>query len=203
MEQLEISPPPRGSFGALLRACRHWALLSQEQLAARAEVSERTVRDLEAGRVRSPRPDIVRLLSGALQLAGPQRASWLAAARDVVPQPTRPAAPRTGGPAHPPGDAPARPLSAGGSGMTAKLRCRPLPAREFPAKIVALCWHEDRPASQAAQDIDLTETAARAPADRAGPDAKTRGNGGLTRADRRELAQLRRETAGSAKTSRS
>jgi len=60
-----------------------------------------------------------------------------------------------------------------------------------------------RPASQAAQDIDLTETAARAPADRAGPDAKTRGNGGLTRADRRELAQLRRETAGSAKTSRS
>jgi len=70
MEQLEISPPPRGSFGALLRACRHRALLAREQLAARAEVSERTVRDLEAGRVRSPRPDIVRLLSGALQLAG-------------------------------------------------------------------------------------------------------------------------------------
>src|SRR5262249_62156538 len=62
--------------------------------------------------------------------------------------------------------------------MAANLRCRRPPAREFPAEIVALCWHEDRPASQAAQDIDLTETAARAPADRAGPDAKTRGNGG-------------------------
>jgi len=76
MEQLEISPPPRGWFGALLRACRHRALLSQEQLAARAEVSERTVRDLEAGRVRSPRPDTMRLLSDALQLTGPQRAGW-------------------------------------------------------------------------------------------------------------------------------
>ena len=55
MEHLVIAPPP-GSFGTLLRACRHRACLSQEQLAARAELSERTVRNLEAGRVRSPRP---------------------------------------------------------------------------------------------------------------------------------------------------
>jgi len=51
MEQLVSASvaAPRGSFGAFLRARRHRALLSQEQLAARAELSERTVRDLEAG----------------------------------------------------------------------------------------------------------------------------------------------------------
>jgi len=57
MEQLvSASLPSRGSFGALLRAGRHRANLSQEQLAARAELSERTVRDLEAGTGR-PRAD--------------------------------------------------------------------------------------------------------------------------------------------------
>jgi cytoskeletal protein RodZ len=49
MEQLVSAPSPAGSFGALLRARRHRACLSQEQLAARAELSERTVRNLEAG----------------------------------------------------------------------------------------------------------------------------------------------------------
>ena len=39
MEQLVSSPPPRGSFVALLRARRHRALLSQEPLAVRAGVS--------------------------------------------------------------------------------------------------------------------------------------------------------------------
>src|SRR5262249_26125753 len=83
MEQLASAPPSHGSFGALLRARRHRALLSQEQLAARAEVSERTVRELEAGRVRSPRPGTVRLLADALRLTGPQREGWFAAARGV------------------------------------------------------------------------------------------------------------------------
>ena len=80
MEQLASAPPPDGSFGALLRAFRHRAYLSQEQLAARAELSERTVRNLEAGRVRSPRNDTVRLLADALALTEPQRESWVAAA---------------------------------------------------------------------------------------------------------------------------
>jgi len=81
VEQLvSAAMPPRGSLGALLRAGRNRALLSQEQLAARAELSERTVRDLEAGRVRSPRPDTARLLADALQLTGPERESWFAAA---------------------------------------------------------------------------------------------------------------------------
>ena len=80
MEHLVIAPPP-GSFGALLRACRHRACLSQEQLAARAELSERTVRNLEVGQVRSPRFDTARLLADALQLGEPERESWFAAAR--------------------------------------------------------------------------------------------------------------------------
>lgn len=76
MEQLIIAPPPHGSFGALLRAYRHRAYLSQEQLAARAEVSERTVPNLEAGRVCSPRTDTVQLLADALQLDEPERRNW-------------------------------------------------------------------------------------------------------------------------------
>src|SRR5215831_13565334 len=75
---------------------RHRANLSQEQLAARAELSERTVRNLEAGRVRSPRPGTVRLLADALQLSGPERDSWVAAAR-AGPRQSGPAGPVAGG----------------------------------------------------------------------------------------------------------
>ena len=80
-EQLASPPPPDGSFGALLRTFRHRAYLSQEQLAGRAELSERTVRNIEAGRVRSPRSDTVRLLADALALTEPERQSWVAAAQ--------------------------------------------------------------------------------------------------------------------------
>src|SRR5215831_14582628 len=79
MEQPTSAPSPDGSFGALLRAFRHRAYLSQEQLAARAELSERTVRNLEAGRVRSPRNDTVRLLADALALTERERESWVEA----------------------------------------------------------------------------------------------------------------------------
>src|SRR5262249_59094490 len=81
MGQPTNAPPPYGSVGARLRAFRHRACLSQEQLAARAELSERTVRNLEAGRVRSPRNETVRLLADALALTGPERQSWVAAAQ--------------------------------------------------------------------------------------------------------------------------
>src|SRR5215831_9476533 len=81
MDQLVNDSLPPGSFGAFLRACRYRACLSQEQLAARAELSERTVRNLEAGRVRSPRIDTVRLLTDALQLGEPERAGRFATAR--------------------------------------------------------------------------------------------------------------------------
>jgi len=102
MEQLVTASPAPGSFGALLRACRHRAYLSQEQLAAQAELSERTVRNLEAGRVRSPRTDTVRLLADALQLSEPDRDSWFAAAKGVNHQRTPTAGCR-------PDDAPAQP----------------------------------------------------------------------------------------------
>src|SRR5262249_52680411 len=102
---LEVPLSPRGSFGALVRECRHQAFLSQEQLAERAELSERTVRNLEAERVRSPRPDTVRLLADALELSGPERAGWFAAARRLDHRPTVPAA---GGRVPPPGRNPAR-----------------------------------------------------------------------------------------------
>jgi transcriptional regulator with XRE-family HTH domain len=81
MGQPAGAPPPDGSFGALLRAFRHRAYLSQEQLAARAELSERTVRNIEAGRVRSPHTDTVRLLADALALTKPEQQTWVAAAQ--------------------------------------------------------------------------------------------------------------------------
>jgi transcriptional regulator with XRE-family HTH domain len=106
VEQPVNTSPLPASFGVLLRTRRHRACLSQEQLAARAELSERTVRNLEAGRVRSPRTDTVRLLAGALQLSEPERESWLEAARGGPPeiavqawagQPGRDAGTRDGG----------------------------------------------------------------------------------------------------------
>jgi tetratricopeptide (TPR) repeat protein/transcriptional regulator with XRE-family HTH domain len=68
-------------FGRLLRAHRLGALLTQEQLAERAGISPRTIRELERGRVRQPRGDSVRLLADALALAGTTRAEFHTAAR--------------------------------------------------------------------------------------------------------------------------
>jgi transcriptional regulator with XRE-family HTH domain len=72
---------PSASFGALLRAHRERALLSQEQLAERAGLSARTIRELEAGRVRRPRGTSVQLLAQALRLQGGLRQAFAAAAR--------------------------------------------------------------------------------------------------------------------------
>jgi transcriptional regulator with XRE-family HTH domain len=105
MEQPASAPPSDGSFGALLQAFRHRAYLSQEQLAARAELSERTVRNLEAGRVRSPRNTTVRLLADALELAEPEREGWLAAARGANGRSAEPRPPEIGSPARAPGRA--------------------------------------------------------------------------------------------------
>jgi transposase len=49
------------------------------------------------------------------------------------------------------------------------------------------------PVGQVAKDFDLTETAVRDWVKQAGRDAGTRSDGGLTTAERRELAELRRE----------
>jgi tetratricopeptide (TPR) repeat protein/transcriptional regulator with XRE-family HTH domain len=70
--------PPSGRVapvGARLGAWRQRALLTQEQLADRAGVSVRTIRQLEAGQVRHPRSDTLRRLADALALTEEERAA--------------------------------------------------------------------------------------------------------------------------------
>ena len=69
------------SFGALLKRYRLEAGLSQEALAARAQLSTRAISDLERGVKQTPRFDTLNLLTGALSLSEQQRALLLAAAR--------------------------------------------------------------------------------------------------------------------------
>ena len=64
---------------------------------------------------------------------------------------------------------------------------------EFKAEIVELCQQGDRSVGQVAKDFDLTETAVREWVKQAQRDAGTRQDGGLTTAERKELAELRRE----------
>ena len=194
MGQLITAPPPASSFGALLRACRHRAYLSQEELAARAELSERTVRNLEADRVRSPRTDTVRLLADALQLSGSERESWFEAARGVNHPRAGPALPRVDGSAHRPNDGAAQlSLNPRGLGRRNHHWCHGSSVGEDMAEIVELGQRGDGPAARLAKDRDLTATAVQAWLDLTGRDAGTGDDGGLTSADRRELAELRRE----------
>jgi transposase len=76
-------------------------------------------------------------------------------------------------------------------------RKKPRPRRsftgEFKAEIVELCQHGDRSVGQVARDFDLTETAVREWVKQAERDAGIRSDGGLTTAERDELAALRRE----------
>jgi predicted ATPase len=69
------------SFGSLLRFHRERLGMTQDQLARRAHMGARTIRDLEAGRVRRPRGDSVRLLTGALGLSPDESQTFAAAAR--------------------------------------------------------------------------------------------------------------------------
>jgi transposase len=64
---------------------------------------------------------------------------------------------------------------------------------EFKAEIVELCQRGDRSIGRVARDFDLTETAVREWVRQAERDAGTRGDGGLTTAERQELSALRRE----------
>src|SRR5215470_14440076 len=73
------TPPPR-AFGALLRHHRILAGLTQEALAERAGLSARAISDLERGLSRTPQAGTLDLLAEALQLSGPERADFEAAA---------------------------------------------------------------------------------------------------------------------------
>jgi transposase len=81
--------------------------------------------------------------------------------------------------------------------MESMARKKPRPRRaftpEFKAEIVELCQRGDRSVGQVSRDFDLTETAVREWVKQAGRDAGTREDGGVTSAEREELAQLRRE----------
>jgi tetratricopeptide (TPR) repeat protein len=68
---------PRAGAAALamLPAYRRRARLTQEELADRSGLSVRTIRELEAGRVRRPRKQSLRLLADALRLSGQERAA--------------------------------------------------------------------------------------------------------------------------------
>ena len=69
------------TFGGLLRQLRTDAGLTQEELAAAAEVSTRSVSDLERGINLTARKDTARLLADALHLTGAARVGFEAAAR--------------------------------------------------------------------------------------------------------------------------
>ncbi len=68
---------PEASFGALLRKLRAGAGLTQEQLAEAAQLSYRSISDLERGINLTPRKETMRLLADALHLAGVERAMSL------------------------------------------------------------------------------------------------------------------------------
>ena len=81
-------------FDAVLRRHRLRAKLTQEELAARAAIGVRTVRDLERGRASRPQRTTAELLARALGLTGADRQMFLAAARGQ-PAANASAAPRT------------------------------------------------------------------------------------------------------------
>jgi transcriptional regulator with XRE-family HTH domain len=72
------------SLGGLVRAHRGRLRLTQEELAERAGLSERTLRNLEGGRIHRPYPDTIRRLADALELTGRHRDQFEAAARGAT-----------------------------------------------------------------------------------------------------------------------
>ncbi|MGP4101894.1 AfsR/SARP family transcriptional regulator [Nonomuraea sp. KM90] len=65
-ERNDTPATPEPAFGTLIRTWREQALLTQDQLAARAGLNVRTVRRLEAGELRRPRSTSLRKLAEAL-----------------------------------------------------------------------------------------------------------------------------------------
>jgi WD40 repeat protein/transcriptional regulator with XRE-family HTH domain len=80
-----VAEQPALSFAGLLRQLRAGARLTQEELAAAAGVSPRSVSNLERGINRTAHRDTAVLLAGALGLTGPVAELFVAAARGNVP----------------------------------------------------------------------------------------------------------------------
>jgi transcriptional regulator with XRE-family HTH domain len=76
-----MAKQPASEFAELLQRLRAEAGMTQEELAAAANVSPRTVSDLERGVNRSARKDTAGLLADAMRLTGDRREHFLNAAR--------------------------------------------------------------------------------------------------------------------------
>jgi transcriptional regulator with XRE-family HTH domain len=76
-----MSEQPAIQYAELLRQLRAERGLTQEELAAAAGISPRTVSDLERGINQTPRRATAELLADALDLTGPEREQFMAAAR--------------------------------------------------------------------------------------------------------------------------
>jgi transcriptional regulator with XRE-family HTH domain/tetratricopeptide (TPR) repeat protein len=78
-------------FGDLVRTRRRQLGLTQEDLAAKAGLGVRTLRNIEAGRILRPRPDTLRALADALGLDSAEREAFYLSTADRGPQdPGRP-----------------------------------------------------------------------------------------------------------------
>src|SRR5215472_7068242 len=75
---------PTSDIGTLLRRHRRAARLTQEELAERAGVSVDAISALERDVSRAPHKDTIELLAEALQLSGPERGAFEAAARHAA-----------------------------------------------------------------------------------------------------------------------
>src|ERR1700746_2424371 len=80
-----VTEQPALSFAGLLQQPGAEARLTQEELAAAAGVSPRSVSNLERGINRTAHKDTAVLLAGALGLTGPTQELFVAAARGNVP----------------------------------------------------------------------------------------------------------------------
>jgi tetratricopeptide (TPR) repeat protein/transcriptional regulator with XRE-family HTH domain len=80
-----VAEQPGGGFAGLLRQLRAETGLTQEELAEAAGLSPRSVSDLERGIHATAHKDTALLLAGALGLAEPARALFVAAARGRAP----------------------------------------------------------------------------------------------------------------------
>ncbi|HEX8037412.1 MAG TPA: helix-turn-helix domain-containing protein, partial [Ktedonobacterales bacterium] len=81
---MALPSPSSPSFGDLLRHYRVAAGLTQEELAARANLSADAISTLECGKRRSPRSATVHLLAEALALSDVERVALVAAARHGI-----------------------------------------------------------------------------------------------------------------------
>ncbi|MGH8883366.1 MAG: helix-turn-helix domain-containing protein, partial [Stackebrandtia sp.] len=77
-------------FAETVRAHRQRRGITQQELAAQTGVSERTIRNVEAGRTRRPRPATVRLLADDFGLEGAERDQFCTATCPETGHPDRP-----------------------------------------------------------------------------------------------------------------